>query len=448
MRPELHRDERIQRPEARGPVLCATVPPCEILPSQVSHRATEPTERLALFVLVAWGAAMFLSPTARGEDALDIFRQRITPILSAKRPSSCSECHLSGVDLKQYIGATQEETFANLRDGGLIDVKNPDASKILKFIARRPEKPSLVSAQVRQQEYEAFRAWIAAAVKDPKLAAARTGDAKLGPQIPDEVIRHARADRVLASFIDNVWSEVGRCAACHSPDRNQKQVKEHGEQMSWIKLGDPQATLNHLLENELIGVESPEKSLILLKPTNQEKHGGGVKMTVGDRTYKQFRAFLDDYAAAVKGRYRTAADLPPPSGEVSSATELWLKLTDVPEEFDQQVLRVDLYRWDSTSKSWSKERWASGDRPVFGKGKLWQQHLSVIAPRKSPRAAEIRTSPQLPPGKYLAKIYVDRTDKLARHYPAELDEGDLVGQVEFESRWPEGYQQMTVVRFP
>jgi hypothetical protein len=178
------------------------------------------------------------------------------------------------------------------------------------------------------------------------------------------------------------------------------------------------------------------------------KHGGGVKMTVGDRTYKQFRAFLDDYAAAAGGKYKTAADLPEPSREVSAATGLWLKLTDVPAEYDQMVLQVDLYRWDPAAKSWSPDRWASGDRLVFGKGKLWQQHLSVVAPRDSARAAEIRKSPSLPPGKYLAKIYVDRDNKLARQYPTELDERDLVGQVEIESRWPEGYQEMTAVRFP
>jgi hypothetical protein len=207
-------------------------------------------------------------------------------------------------------------------------------------------------------------------------------------------------------------------------------------------------TLDHLLENDLIDVKAPEKSMILLKPTNQEKHGGGVKITVGDRTYKQFRAFIDDYAAAVSGKYKAAADLPQPSRAVSQVSEIWFKLTDVPEKFDQLVLRVDLYRWDAARKSWSSECWASGDRLVFGKGKLWQQHLSVIAPRGSARAAEIRKSPALPPGKYLAKIYVDRENKLARQYPAELGEDDLVGQVEIESRWPEGYQQMTAVRFP
>jgi hypothetical protein len=399
-------------------------------------------------VIAFCGAAMLCCAPARGEDALELFRRRITPILSAKNPSSCSECHLSGVDLKNYIGATQEETFASLRDGGLIDVNNPSASKLLKFIARKPEKASLVSDKVRQQEYEAFHAWIAAAVKDPKLAAAKTGDAKLGPQLPDEVIRHARRDRVLTSFLDNVWAEAGRCAACHSPDRNQKQVQEHGEHISWIKLGDPQGTLDHLLEFELIDVKSPEKSLILLKPTNQVKHGGGIKMTVGDRTYKQFRTFLDDYAAALGGKYQTAADLPEPGREISQVSEIWFKITDVPEKYDQMVLQVDLYRWDDAAKAWSPDRWASGDRQVFGKGKLWQQHLSLTAPRGTPRSEAIRKQPSLPAGKYLAKVYIDRENKLARQYPSELGEADLVGEVEFESRWPAGYQQMTVVSFP
>ncbi len=100
-------------------------------------------------------------------DPLSIFNRRILPIMQAKNPSSCSECHLSGVDLKDYIGADQAKTFASLRERGLIDVKNPDKSKLLKFIARKPKKPSLVSDKVRGQEYEAFRAWIVAAAKTP-----------------------------------------------------------------------------------------------------------------------------------------------------------------------------------------------------------------------------------------------------------------------------------------
>jgi len=35
--------------------------------------------------------------------------------MKSSNPSSCAECHLSGVDLKDYIGANQQQTFAALR---------------------------------------------------------------------------------------------------------------------------------------------------------------------------------------------------------------------------------------------------------------------------------------------------------------------------------------------
>lgn len=394
---------------------------------------------LCLFALPAIGAAA---------DSLDLFRQRIAPILNAKNPSSCSECHLGGVDLKDYIRPSQEETFAALKQSGLIDVQRPENSKLLAFIQRKPEKRNLSTQKQRQAEYDAFLAWLQAAVLDPKLAAAKTKDATLGSSLPPEVVRHLRCDRVLASFVDNVWSEVGRCAACHSPDRNGKQVKEHGEHISWIQLGDPQATLNHLREHELIDVSAPEKSLILLKPLNQVKHGGGQKMLVGDRTYKQFRAFLDDYAASLAGKYQSSEELPQLRSEASQVTDIWFKLEGVPKEFDKLLLQVDLHRWDEKTKDWSSYRWASGDRAVFGGGQLWQQHLSVTAPRDSDRAKQIAANTSLPPGKYRAKIYLDRQKKLEQDFRAELIDEDFVGTVDLDSRWPSGYGKMTVVRFP
>lgn len=396
-----------------------------------------------LFTLALAGATH-----AADEAALAIFQKRITPILQATRPSSCSECHLSGVDLKDYIRPTQPETFAALRDGGLIDLQNPAKSKLLQFIDRKPEKPSLVTEKIRAEESAAFRAWIEAAVKVPALAAAKTADPNIGPQLPPEVIRHARQDRVLQSFLDNVWAESGRCAACHSPDRNAQQVKKHGAHISWIKLRDPQATLAHLLENELIDVKEPEKSLLLLKPLNKVEHGGGVKMTQGDRTYAQFRRFIDDYAASQAGKYKTAKDLPQPNPEAANVSEIWFKLTDIPAAYDKQVMRIDLYRFDEQTKAYSRDRWATADRQVFGKGGLWQNHLTIVAPKESPRAKELQAAATLPAGKYLAKVYLDREDKLAKNYPAELTADDLLAEIEFTSRWPAGYGAMTAVKLP
>lgn len=376
--------------------------------------------------------------------ALAVFEKRILPIFQAQKPSSCTECHLSGVDLKDYIQPDQEKTFASLVSAGLIDVQSPDDSKILRFINRRPDEPNLITDKVRQHEHDAFQAWIRAAVKDKDVLAAKATES-IGPQVPDEVIRHARKDRVLASFIENVWSEVGRCAFCHSPDRNQKQVKEHGEQVSWITLRDPKATLNYMVEAGIIDPDNPLDSMLLTKPTMQVEHGGGQKLVVGDRTYKQFRNFIDDYASVSNAKYATAAELPEPRSEVSLVTEIWFKLTNVPAKYDKMLLQVDLYRW--TGDGWSEHRVASSDRLIFGKGKLWQHSLSLTAQRGSQWADEIKLK-RLPRGRYLVKLYIDQTGKLQKDFRAELGDAELVGQVEVNSQWPQGYGKMTAVSFP
>jgi hypothetical protein len=97
---------------------------------------------------------------------------------------------------------------------------------------------------------------------------------------------------------------------------------------------------------------------------------------------------------------------------------------------------------------WSDERWATSDRPVFGKGKLWQHSLSLTAPRESERGRQIGQINRLPQGKYLIKVYVDRSEKLAREESTALGADDLIGEVQVESAWPEGYQKMTVVSYP
>ena len=215
--------------------------------------------------------------------------------------------------------------------------------------------------------------------------------------------------------------------------------------MSWIRLNDPAATLDYMLEADLIDPENPEESLLLLKPTMQVDHGGGQKMVVGDRSYKQFRRFIDDYAAVVRGEYTETDQLPEPSDEVSVVTDVWLKVEGVPAEYDKLLMQVDLHRW--TGSGWTEHRVATSDRPVFGPKNLWQHSLGLTAPRGSEWAEEMRAG-KLPPGRYLVKLHVDRTGRLQRDFAAELGSEDFVGQVEVGSRWPAGYGRMTVVRFP
>lgn len=172
-----------------------------------------------------------------GLTATEIFQRRILPILKSDKASSCTECHFGGVELKNYIHEDQATTFATLRANKLIDVQAPDKSKLLTFIARRPDAPDELLARVRQSEYRAFQAWIRAAVREPELLAARQNGTTLGTELPVEVVRHMRRDHVLQSFVENIWSEepllsAGRYLARIYIDREGKTTQNRDYEMS------------------------------------------------------------------------------------------------------------------------------------------------------------------------------------------------------------------------
>src|SRR5688572_15900570 len=87
-------------------------------------------------VLAAAFAISIPAPVIADDSAMALFEKRVLPILNSAKPSSCAECHLSGVDLKDYIRKDQKQTFASLVAAGLVDTQRPDDSKILAFISR------------------------------------------------------------------------------------------------------------------------------------------------------------------------------------------------------------------------------------------------------------------------------------------------------------------------
>jgi hypothetical protein len=394
-----------------------------------------------------------------GEEAAtpqQVFERRILPIFKSPNPSSCTQCHLAAVDLKNYILPSSEKTFLSLRDQGLIDLKNPAESKILRLIQMGEKDDNkgaaLLHEKVRKAEYEAFAAWLKACCADPKLRAApKLADADLAhPPRPPEVIRHARKDRLLQSFEQNVWAMRFRCMSCHveGSAENDKLRKEHGDRVAWMKKAGALATMNYLInETRLIDVQEPDKSLLLRKPLAEVKHGGGKKFLPGDLGYKGFRAWIEDYAAIRNDRYAAADDLPRPAGKLEQfGSDVWLKLADTPPAWGDKLLQVTLFAWDEQKKTWETEPIASSDRGVWGGGKLWQHNLTLMAAKDSPRAAVWKKGkPALPPGRYLVKVHVDFKGRVAADWKAVLGEEEYVGQAEVTSRWPEGYNQMTVL---
>jgi hypothetical protein len=393
-----------------------------------------------------------------------VFERRIMPIFKSPKPSSCTECHLAGVDLKQYILPSSEQTFLSLRDQGLVDLKSPDKSKILKLISMRDpaakatEGAALIHETARKAEFDAFAEWIKACAGDEKLVAAPklAKTALAEPARPVEVIHHARKDKLLESFENSIWAMRFRCMSCHieGTKENDKLKAEHGEQVAWFKKGGPQATLDYLLASKLIDFEKPEESLLLKKPLLAVPHKGGKKFLVGDQGYKAFRGWLEDVAKIKADAYTKAESLPKPDDAVLFGTDIWLKLKNTPPAWGDALVQVDLYRWDYANQDWDTVPIATTDRANFGKGRLWQHNLTftvalrpgVIVPKRGTTGDDIaREFAAAPSRRFLLKVYVDRTGKLGGDWTKRLDETDYAGRIEFEAKWNPGYGAMTVV---
>lgn len=89
---------------------------------------------------------------------------------------------------------------------------------------------------------------------------------------------------------------------------------------------------------------------------------------------------------------------------------------------------------------------AVSDRQVAAKPRLWQHTVTLLAAADSPRAKEWQRGPgQLPAGRYLVKVHVDRSDRTLSDWRATLRNEDFVGQAEFQANWRSGYGAMTTV---
>jgi hypothetical protein len=317
-----------------------------------------------------------------------------------------------------------------------VNVKEPQESKLLSFINRSGDAPTELIQGVRNRERVAITEWLELAISNPELLAHQpTSD--VGIELDEALIRHLRSDHVLARFVDSVWMVAGQCINCHSPERNEKQVEEYGTQMSWITPHNPAATLEYLLTAELIDLENPDASPIRTKPTAIVDHGGGPKFPVGSAIDKKFLAFLRDYAKAKQGGYRSNKDLPASPNEITRLTEHHLRLTNLPVEWSGKLLRVDLF--PMTDSGWSEQRIATADSTVSPKQLLWQNPLWSVA------VTERKGVDSLPAGKYLVRIYIDRSDRMKENADARFAASDLAATAEFSGDWTVGWREPNIL---
>ncbi|MGZ0166281.1 MAG: hypothetical protein ACKVII_20350 [Planctomycetales bacterium] len=438
-----------------------------------------------------------LASTAAAEKAADstvspteVFNARIMPIFRSPQPSSCIQCHLSSVDLKNYILPSSTKTFLSLRDQGMIDLEAPAKSKILTLIRMgdkdQDSKSRRIHEKTRKAEYEAFAAWVEACCNDselrnlPPLSKAE----RAAPAAADAVIRHARKSRVVDSFVRNVWSQRMRCFPCHTPHeidssngkhqvaiKNMKKFSEMypPELIERLRIfkETPEATLQYLVDRSrntatgqkpLLNLDDPANSLLLLKPMSKVPakkaddsfelptangpitHMGGLKLHRNDQSYKSIIAWMKDYAAVVDGRYKSVDGLP---ADNWSGSKLVLRLTAAPAEWTVGTpVQLFVHSWNADTDSWNEQAVA------FTQGTVTPRHmvngtLLLLASDKSTHQKQPDTEHlTLPRGRYQIRAYVDSKGLLNSDPTLMLGREQFVGQAEIKSaRWREGFRQ-------
>lgn len=252
---------------------------------------------------------------------LDAFERYIEPVISDEGPSTCNECHLSGIDLAMYVRATPCQTFACMVEQGVVDLDDPEHSEVLAFIQQANPATSTITEDVVWREYDAFLEWInwnvacfddaCGTIEDP------CGAAPTGP-IPDGVLDPLEGcdEATLAQgFEDKVWRWHGRCWSCHAAGgEGRDDFPAAPEFYVWAEEDDALSsllTMYNVLGLDLVDRTDPAASPLLTKPLAEGYaattalgtvtgvfHGGGDKFPpdeageLHDRSMPDFVAWV------------------------------------------------------------------------------------------------------------------------------------------------------------
>jgi hypothetical protein len=294
---------------------------------QVVASAGKSTPGVAAFALLCLVACASsdddAGQTCSTDGAVALYQRRIEPILRDDQPATCTQCHLSGIDLSLFVRDSPCQTMACMHKQGLVDFEDPARSKVLSWIGRAQPDSELITREVISEEYDGFKAWIEYSARCG-ASACPSYDDPCGVQQQGGVSRCDVALEVGANYADpgdcrpltlealfgaDVYRWRERCYPCHfSSDNSVPSAPK------WIwdaNLGNtaPELscaagsleTMRTVLSRGLVDLQTPERSLILLKPLSRDgggvEHGGGAKFSSpSDPSYATFLHWVSRYA--------------------------------------------------------------------------------------------------------------------------------------------------------
>jgi hypothetical protein len=252
------------------------------------------------------------------EENLTIFERRIEPLFEDDHPSTCNECHLSGIELALYAQGDECRTMACMVEEGIVDLDHPENSVVLSWIMRGTPDSALITPEVIQAEHDGVLEWIefhsacnsalCDDYDDPCGDGPHAGTCEVpssGHDLPPREFEDPGdcSDKTLETAFDAlVYSWRGRCNPCHYDTHDGTPT----DAPRWIAIGDCNAgslaTLRNLEGGGYLDAADPANSLLLLKPLAESagglEHGGGDKFeTFDDSAYQDFLRWIERWAA-------------------------------------------------------------------------------------------------------------------------------------------------------
>lgn len=245
----------------------------------------------------------------------DLFEKKIKPLVSKGQPTTCNQCHLSGVDLGMFVQDTPCKSMACMAEKGMVDFKDPAKSQVLGWIAKAKPESELIDAFVQSDEHDAFLEWIKwSATCQAPVCGPQPDPCGSASQPEPELIKPMLGgcdEATLAvSFEKLVYKWRDRCSHCHAPyGKDYESTGAPGWLHSNPGSGGAKFTMYNMLGlsgmpgQPVVNADDPEASLLLRKPLHKPSvggvaHGGGQKFKdKNDPSYKDFLKWIQQFAA-------------------------------------------------------------------------------------------------------------------------------------------------------
>lgn len=252
-----------------------------------------------------------VGPAACSSNQLsDLFQKKIKPLVTQGQPTTCNQCHLSGVDLGLFVQDTPCKSMACMQAKGIVDFANPAQSQVLAWIAKAKPESKLITAAVQQAEYNAFLEWITWSASCQTAACGAIADpCQSGPPLPPPpkpMLGSCDESALVAAFEAKVYKWRYRCDHCHSPTGKDAQKSFGGFKPTPFLHPDlgtlgAKFTMYNLVGVQAIDVANPTNSTLLTKPLAEAAggvwHGGGDKFQdTSDQSYVDFLSWIKTFA--------------------------------------------------------------------------------------------------------------------------------------------------------